>query len=598
MSIDHRSRGHLKPIVTGLLVAIAAVSAPAFAGSANLAGLSSDTSFDQFIVKYRDGSPERRDGTALQRSLGKATQSVVRAKGKALGLKHHRRMALGADVVRADRRLDRVDAATLMRQIAADPNVEYVEVDVLHRALLTPNDTRYGEQWHYANSAVGANVSTAWDRTNGSGVVVAVVDSGKLSHTDLNANYVGGYDFVSSTSTGNAGSNDGNGRDSDATDASNVKHGNHVAGTIAAVTNNASGVAGVAYGAKVVPIRVLGNNGYGSTSDIADGIVWASGGTVSGVPANANPARVINLSLGGSGACSTTYQNAINTATNNGSVVVIAAGNSNSDTANFSPANCANTVTVAASDINGNRAWYSNYGTTIDITAPGGETCSPSVEFLALGESVSGKCTQNHASSGILSTTSSGTYEFYQGTSMATPHVAGIIAMMQAVSPTPKTTAQILSILTSTARPIASAKCPGGCGAGLIDAAAAVTSAAGGGGGGSAQTYSNTADYTIADNATISSPITVSGRSGNGQASTPVAVNIVHTYIGDLKVDLVAPDGSVYVLHDRAGGSADNINQTYTVNLSGEVLNGTWNLRVNDNANADVGYINSWSITF
>jgi bacterial leucyl aminopeptidase len=115
---------------------------------------------------------------------------------------------------------------------------------------------------------------------------------------------------------------------------------------------------------------------------------------------------------------------------------------------------------------------------------------------------------------------------------------------------------------------------------------------------GGTQTYTNTTDYTIADNATINSPIAVSGRTGTASATTPVAVNIVHTYKGDLKVDLVAPDGSVYVLHNRAGGSADNIVQTFTVNLSTEALNGTWNLRVNDNATGDVGYINSWSITF
>jgi serine protease len=117
-------------------------------------------------------------------------------------------------------------------------------------------------------------------------------------------------------------------------------------------------------------------------------------------------------------------------------------------------------------------------------------------------------------------------------------------------------------------------------------------------GGGGSQTYTNGTDYTISDNATVESPISVSGRSGNGSATTPVAVNIVHTYVGDLKVDLVAPDGSVYVLHNRSGGSADNINQTYTVNLSSEPLNGTWKLRVNDNANQDTGYINSWSVTF
>ena len=118
------------------------------------------------------------------------------------------------------------------------------------------------------------------------------------------------------------------------------------------------------------------------------------------------------------------------------------------------------------------------------------------------------------------------------------------------------------------------------------------------GGGGGPQTYSNGTDYTINDNATVESPITVSGRSGNAGSAVSVAVNIVHTYIGDLKVDLVAPDGSVYVLHNRSGGSADNINRSYTVNLSSEALNGTWKLRVNDAYTYDTGYINSWSVTF
>ena len=112
------------------------------------------------------------------------------------------------------------------------------------------------------------------------------------------------------------------------------------------------------------------------------------------------------------------------------------------------------------------------------------------------------------------------------------------------------------------------------------------------------QTYTNSADYTISDNTTVESPITVSGRTGNGSATTPVAVNIVHTYKGDLKVDLIAPDGSLYVLHNRTGAGTDNIIQTFTVNLSSEPLNGTWKLRVNDNAGGDVGYINSWSVTF
>jgi hypothetical protein len=121
-----------------------------------------------------------------------------------------------------------------------------------------------------------------------------------------------------------------------------------------------------------------------------------------------------------------------------------------------------------------------------------------------------------------------------------------------------------------------------------------------GGGGGGTQLYTNDTDVSIPDNNTtgVTSNITVSGRTGNGQASTPVAVNIVHTYSGDLVVDLIAPDGSVYNISNRAGGSADNINKTVNINLSGEVLNGTWKLRAKDLAAADVGYINSWSITF
>ncbi|MBD8526685.1 S8 family serine peptidase [Pseudomarimonas arenosa] len=117
-------------------------------------------------------------------------------------------------------------------------------------------------------------------------------------------------------------------------------------------------------------------------------------------------------------------------------------------------------------------------------------------------------------------------------------------------------------------------------------------------GGGGTQTYANESNYTINDNSTINSPISVSGRSGNGLSSTQVAVDIKHTYIGDLTVDLIAPDGSVYNLHNRSGGSADNIIRNYTVNLSSEALNGSWTLRVRDSANADTGYLDRWAITF
>jgi len=334
----------------------------------------------------------------------------------------------------------------------------------------------------------------------------------------------------------------------------------------------------------VMPVRVLGRGG-GSTSDIADAIIWASGGTVSGVPtlSAANAADVINMSLGGGGACDATTQAAINSAVSRGTTVVVAAGNSNANASGFTPASCSNVVNVASVTSASARSSFSNFGTLIDVSAPG---------------------------SGILSTLNAGTagpgaesYAAYSGTSMASPHVAGAVALVQsrrlALGLAMYTPAQVEAQLKSTAYALAGA-CSGGCGAGIINARALVDAA-----GGTTPppptgttTYSNTADYNIRDNLTVDSPITVSGRSGNAPSNASVAVNIVHTYRGDLRVDLVAPDGSLYIISNRAGGSADNLVGTYTINLSTEALNGTWRLRVNDNAAGDVGFINSWSVTF
>ena len=194
-------------------------------------------------------------------------------------------------------------------------------------------------------------------------------------------------------------------------------------------------------------------------------------------------------------------------------------------------------------------------------------------------------------------------YGFMQGTSMAAPHVAGVVALIQAASPTPKTFEQVRQLLASTARPIPASQCPGGCGPGLVDAAAAVVAAAGSTGPGpgtGAQTYNSTGTVAIPDNnaAGATSSIVVSGRSGNAPSDSKVTLNIVHSSRGDLIVDLLAPDGSVYNLHNRSGAGADNVTGTFTVNLSSEALNGTWRLRAADRAAQDTGPIQSWSLNF
>ncbi len=462
--------------LTSLLLAT-----PAFAGDVNLSGLSSEPTVQRFIVKTRDAAPvsissasaaAAAPSAALRATLQSAAAALPAKNGRALGLTPLRRLAVGPEVVKASRPLDRAEAETLMRQIAADPNVEYVEVDQRMTIALTPNDPRLGDQWAFGTTNAGINVRSAWDKATGDGVVVAVIDTGITSHPDLNANVLQGYDFISDADA----ARDGDGRDSNPADegdwaaagecysgspASNSSwHGTHVAGTIAAVTNNGTGVAGTAFKAKILPVRVLGKCG-GYTSDIADAITWASGGTVSGVPANQNPAEVINMSLGGSGTCSTTYQNAINGAVGRGTTVVVAAGNSSTNVSSSVPANCNNVIAVAATTSSRAKASYSNYGAGIDISAPG---------------------------SSILSTLNDGTttpgnpsYASYNGTSMATPHVAGVVALMQSVAPTALTPAQVESTIKNTA---ASFSCSQGCGAGLLDANAAVTAAQSGGSGG------------------------------------------------------------------------------------------------------------------
>lgn len=471
---------------------------------------------DRLIIKYRDsallqGMASSQAAVAVQRS--EALRSRI-ASNMGVAMSHLRRNGLGADVMKLNRHVPVQDLRAMAAQMMAeDASIEYAEPDRKMYAMLTPNDTSYSSLWGMGSGNGGIRANTAWDTTNGAGVVVAVLDTGIRPHPDLAANIVAGYDMIADTLV----SNDGTARDSDPTDpgdwstagqcgtgqpASNSSwHGTHVAGTIAAVGNNSTGVIGVAYGAKVQAVRVLGRCG-GYTSDIADGMIWASGGTVSGVPANATPAKVLNLSLGGSGACDTTTQNAINSARSRGATVVIAAGNSNVNVSNASPANCAGVVAVAAVGPTGGKASYSNFGTLVDVAGPGGE--------MSTG-----------TANGILSTLNAGTttpgadnYAYYQGTSMATPHVAGVVALMYAVKPT-ATPDQIEAALKSSARAFP-ASCSG-CGTGIVNATAAIAAITGSGGGG---TTLPTVNETEANNTTATANLVSAPSNVNGSLSS------------------------------------------------------------------------------
>ena len=399
-----------------------------------------------------------------------------------------RQLGDGAWVVKLDDKYAPADAAAISASYAQQPGVAYAEPDARYFTTVVPNDTSYGNQWDLqpvtAGTSYGANLPAAWDLTTGSASqVVAVVDTGYLNHADLAGRFVGGYDFINEINV----ANDGDLRDANAADPgdwitsaesasgffagcqvhNSSWHGTHVAGTIGANTNNAAGVAGINWNAKILPVRVLGKcGGYGS--DIVDGMRWAAGLAVAGVPNNPNPAKVINLSLGGSGACSVTQQNAVNDITAAGSLLVIAAGNSNADAVNFQPANCAGVLTVAATNRPGNRATYSNFGSTVEISAPGGN--------LSGG-----------IDTGILSTLNTGTttpvadaYVAYQGTSMAAPHVAGVASLVWAANPS-LTPAQVTSILQNNTTPFkAGSTCTTAiCGTGILNAGAAVGAALG-----------------------------------------------------------------------------------------------------------------------
>jgi serine protease len=417
-----------------------------------------------------------------------------------------------------------LDGEALAQRLAAQPDVEWAVVDRRRQVLATPNDPLYAAgqttrtpvagQWvlRSPTSAEPAAIDAAgaWTLSTGlASVVVAVLDTGvRRDHPDLAGALLAGYDFVSDTTM----ANDGDGRDADPSDpgdwvsssdaASGVLagcstsasswHGTQVAGLIAARTDNGIGIASVARQVQVLPVRVLGKCG-GYDSDIIAGMRWAAGLSVSGVPSNPTPARVLNLSLGGSGSCSRAYQAAVDEVLAAGASIVVAAGNDGAAVA--TPANCSGVIAVAGLRHSGTKVGYSSLGSAVAIAAPAGNcvnetgTCVyPLVSTSDSGSTVPAGAIYTDGSNPTL------------GTSFAAPLVAGTVALMQSavsgLSP-----ATLRSLLQASARSFPSSGAASGvaacrsnsnaaqtsecycttstCGAGMLDAGAAVAAALG-----------------------------------------------------------------------------------------------------------------------
>ena len=470
-SIRRNSRLALAAALCLTSLAAISQSSAVFAARGGSAGQApADGSLTDRVIVTFTSSGQSLDAATILTDAGSGARSV-------------RRFGTRSEIIQLASPMGGADLEATMQKLAKRAGVARVEADQIMQALV--DDQLYGSQWDLTDPAssnvYGINLEAAWAVTTGSNSVrVAVIDTGYLDHQDLQGRFVGGYDFISDYRIGN----DGNGRDPDAHDpgdwitstesrsgifrgcrASNSSwHGTHVSGTIGAATNNGNGIAGINQVSKIVPVRVLGKCG-GYTSDIVDGMRWAAGLSVSGVPVNQYPARVLSLSLGGGGACSSTYQNAINDITAAGAVVVVAAGNSNADAGSYSPASCNGVVTVAATGKSGNRSYYSNYGDTVEIAAPGGDSRADN------GYTILSTLNTGTSSPG------SDTYAYYQGTSMATPHVSGVVSLMLSANSS-LTSAQVTQILQQSARAFpTNSSCSSICGAGLLDAGAAVSAA-------------------------------------------------------------------------------------------------------------------------
>ena len=459
------------------VIFLAAVMVAGVAGAQSARG---PETVSRLIVKFRDGGPH----VALATST-RIARFAADAADAGVALAHRRAMALGAHVLALDHPLPLAQADALAARLAQHPDVESVQPDRRRWAQRVPNDELIGFQTYLDNTVGGIGAFSAWDLTTGSAnVVVAVVDTGYRPHAELAGRLLPGYDFISDAKF----ANDGGGRDGDASDPGDwidatdlgdpnfadlgcevqrsSWHGTSVAGVVGADTDNGQLLAGINWAAKILPVRVLGKCG-GYDSDIIDGVVWAGGLPVPGVPANPNPAQIINISLGGEGACLAVYHSAFSAVLAHGvtRAIVTAAGNEADDVVNHAPANCSEVIAVASTTTPGSLASYSNFGSGITLSAPGGDFSSGSDGIFVL----SNYGTTVPTADAVMNE---------GGTSFAAPMVAGVVSLMLAVAPN-LTAAQVRTLLRSTAKPFpAGSTCDTSrCGTGIVNAVGAVLAA-------------------------------------------------------------------------------------------------------------------------
>ena len=408
--------------------------------------------FDRFIVTYTNEAKQRklqRDGDwdAIRGIVDDIMDTVgIVSEELNVDVKFLRNTSTDDAVIQTSKSLNKYQAKEFMEKVASDPDVASVEPDYInHPAYLqdvtfTYNDPQYSKQWNLTNPTTGVQNTGNARLRRGAHVKVAVLDTGYVPHPDLVTGMANGYDFISDPLS----ARDGDGRDPNPRDEGDYApynlckdqanahtstwHGTSVAGIIGARGGNGMGIVGTADLARVQPVRVLGRCG-GRTSDIADAIIWAAGGHVDGVPDNTYPAKIINMSLGTVSRCPAAYQRAIDIARSKGAIVVAAAGNGNTEASKYAPANCRGVITVGATTKAGTRASFSNYGTRVNISAPGEDILTLSMNSLDRPDNTKFS------------------YDYESGTSMAAPHVSALLAQ-QLVNGTSITTKQVEEAFT------------------------------------------------------------------------------------------------------------------------------------------------------